>query len=182
MWWNLLLREEHTPCHGDRLRETIAPKESTRTHSGVVELELPSSPALLQKVDGSFLPPARRGLEGEGDVGFSCCSRRLRRVIQASPYRSTRRPRGCASTREFDLLHPEDNRLGKSATGTPLAEFAVANRRQHRIADRSVTNAAAHAGSFLRAEHIAQRCLRDGRVLIRPMRLLVPCARCAGSR
>lgn len=32
-------------------------------------------PALLAKAEGRFLLPARTGIEGEGDVRFSCCRR-----------------------------------------------------------------------------------------------------------
>lgn len=75
MWWNLLLPEKHTLCHGYRLGESTGPNESIRTDAEIADLEFPSSPALLPKVEGSFLPPTGRDIEGEGDVRFSCCSR-----------------------------------------------------------------------------------------------------------
>ena len=57
------------------------------------------------------------------------------------------------SAREFDLLHSENDRLGKSAPGTLLAERAVADRREHRGADGSIANAPAHATAFVDITH-----------------------------
>jgi hypothetical protein len=57
------------------------------------------------------------------------------------------------SAREFNLLYLEEDRLGKSAPGTPLAERAVADRCQHRITDGSIANAAAHAATLVDITH-----------------------------
>ena len=51
------------------------------------------------------------------------------------------------------LLRPENDRLGISASGALLAERAVTDRRQHRGADGSIANIAAHATAFVDITH-----------------------------
>src|SRR6266446_1429349 len=46
------------------------------------------------------------------------------------------------STGHLDPLHFEEDRLRKCTTGSPLAEPAVADRRQHRHANSSIAHAA----------------------------------------
>lgn len=57
------------------------------------------------------------------------------------------------STGHLDLLHREQDRLRKSATGSTLAERAVADRRQHRRANGSIAHAAAQTTSFVDFTH-----------------------------
>jgi hypothetical protein len=57
------------------------------------------------------------------------------------------------SSGHLDLLHLEQYRLRKSATGSTLAERAVADRRQHRGANGSIAHAAAQTTSFVDFTH-----------------------------
>lgn len=56
-------------------------------------------------------------------------------------------------TKLLDLLHFEEDRLRKSATGSPLAELAVTDRRRHRGANGSIAHAAAQTASFMDFTH-----------------------------
>lgn len=56
-------------------------------------------------------------------------------------------------TGHLDLFHFEEDRLRESATGSPLAELAVAHRRQHRSANGSITHVTAQTAAFVDFTH-----------------------------